>query len=222
MNSFQRRSDIAKDVIHFTKGDSPTEAFEILARIVAERRLRGGNGFIKGNYTCVCFTEAPLPHLAEVFARTAAERLRYMPFGILLPKRWLFERGGRPVIYQSDDEFFQLPESLRYRHVRYEPASEPRIDFSWEREWRVQTEELRLDPTVGFLVLPSQEYLDELERQHQRAQDHACQLHSIVLGSQLAEQLREPFMWSSYLLEPPELPQYKGFSIATLPNERCS
>jgi hypothetical protein len=58
MNSFQRRSDIANDVIHFTKGESPAEAFGVLARIVAEGRLRGGNGFIKGNYTCVCFTEA--------------------------------------------------------------------------------------------------------------------------------------------------------------------
>jgi hypothetical protein len=213
MNSFQRRSDIARDIIHFTKGESPAAAFEVFARIVAERRLRGGTGFIKGNYTCVCFTEAPLADLAEVFARTAAERLRYMPFGILLPKNWLFERGGRPVIYQSEAEFIDLPASLRYRHVRYEPTSEPAIDFSWEREWRVQTNELSLDPGVSFLVLPSQEYLDELMRQHERAQDDAFELNSIALGSQLAEQLREPFIWSSYLLEPPELPQYKGFSI---------
>jgi len=213
MTPFQRRSDIAKDVIHFTKGDTPAEAFDILAHIVAERRLLGGNGFIKGGYTCVCFTEAPLEHLADVFARTATERLRYMPFGILLPKKWLFERGGRPVIYQEEDEFFGLPESLRYRHVRYEPNHEPTIDFTWEREWRVRTEELRLDPTVGFLVLPSQEYLDELQRQHDIAQDREFQLHSLVLDSQLAEQLREPFLWSSYLLEPPELPQYKRPSI---------
>lgn len=214
MNSFQRRSDIANDVIHFTKGDSPGEAFGSLARIVAERRLLGGNGFIKGNYTCVCFTEAPFPDLAEVFARTVAERLRYMPFGILLPKRWLFERGGRPVIYQTEDEFIQLPESLRYRHVRYEPNGQPPIDFSWEREWRVRLDVLALDPEVSSLVLPSQEYLDELVRLHEHAQDEAVELNSIAVGAQLAEQLREPFIWNSYLLEPPELPQYKGFSIS--------
>lgn len=213
MTPFQRRSDIAKDVIHFTKGDTPAEAFDVLAHIVAERRLLGGNGFIKGGYPCVCFTEAPLEHLADVFARTATERLRYMPFGILLPKKWLFERGGRPVIYQEENEFFELPESLRYRHVRYEPNHEPAIDFTWEREWRVRTEKLRLDPTTGFLVLPSQEYLDELQRQHDIAQDREFQLHSLVLDSQLAEQLREPFLWSSYLLEPPELPQFKRPSI---------
>jgi hypothetical protein len=136
-----------------------------------------------------------------------------MPFGILLPKSWLFERGGRPVIYQSDDELFRLPDSLRYRHVRYEPASQPPIDFTWEREWRIQTAELTLEPTVGSLVLPSQEYLDELQRQHRRAQDTEFELHSLVLGPQLAEQLREPFVWNSYLLEPPELPQYKRLSI---------
>jgi len=72
MNPFQRRDDIANDVIHFTKGDSPAEAFAVIAHIVAERRLLGGTGYIKGNYTCVCFTEAPLAHLMDVFARTAS------------------------------------------------------------------------------------------------------------------------------------------------------
>jgi hypothetical protein len=209
MNPFQRRDDIANDVIHFTKGDSPAEAFDVLSRIVAERRLLGGTGFIKGNYTCVCFTEAPLAHLTYVFSRTAAERLRYMPFGILLPKKWLFDRGGRPVIYQPESEFTELPETLRYRYVRYEPTGTPPIDFCWEREWRVRTEELKLDPTLATIVLPSQEYLDELMRQHTRDQDRQVEMHSLVLDELLAEQMREPFLWNCYMLEPPELPQYK-------------
>src|ERR1700716_2996948 len=185
MNPFQRRDDIANDVIHFTKGDSPAEAFDVLSRIVAERRLLGGTGFIKGNYTCVCFTEAPLAHLTYVFSRTAAERLRYMPFGILLPKKWLFDRGGRPVIYQPESEFTELPETLRYRYVRYEPTGTPPIDFCWEREWRVRTEELKLDPTLATIVLPSQEYLDELMCQHTRDQDRQVEMHSLVLDELL-------------------------------------
>jgi hypothetical protein len=204
------RSDIANDVIHFTKGDSPGEAFAVLSKIVKERRLCGGSGFIRGGYNCVCFTEAPLAHLASVFARTATERFRYMPFGILLPKAWLFERGGRPVIYQADDEYNEIPEALRYRHVRYEPHAQPPVDFTWEREWRILTDELRLDPEVAFLVLPSQEYLDELRRQHDMREENAFELYSLAVGAELAEQLREPFdWWKVYLLEPPELPQYK-------------
>jgi len=209
MNPFQRRDDIANDVIHFTKGDSPTEAFDVLSHIVAQRRLLGGTGFIKGNYTCVCFTEAPLAHLADVFARTAVEKIRYMPFGILLAKKWLFDHGGRPVIYQPESEFTELPEGLRYRYVRYEPTGTPPIDFTWEREWRVRTDTLELDPTAATIVLPSQEYLDELLRQHNRAQDREVELHTLMVGESIAEQMRERFLWNVFLFEPPELPQYR-------------
>ena len=215
MTSFQRRFDIANDVIHFTKGESPQDAFDVLAKIVAEERLLGGNGYIRGGYRCVCFTEAPLAHLAEVFAQTASTRLRYMPFGVLLPKRWLFERGGRPVVYQADPEFEALPESLRYRHVRYEPSAEPPVDFTWEREWRIQVDELELDPSIGFLVLPGEEHLAELKRRHDAREDAAYHTHCLQVPEHEAAQMRRPFLWNSMLLEPPSLPRFR---LATKPS----
>ena len=44
-----------------------TEAVAVLDRISAEAALRGGKGSIKGGYTCVCFTEAPLAEMVSVF-----------------------------------------------------------------------------------------------------------------------------------------------------------
>ena len=108
------RSDLSPSLIHFTKGETSAEAFGRLRKILTERRLLGGNGHIKGGYKCVCFSEAPLAVLTEKFYQ------RYSSFGIMVSKEWLFARGGRPVIYQTEQKFGDLPESHRWRHVLYE------------------------------------------------------------------------------------------------------
>lgn len=106
---------------------------------------------IRGGYPCVCFTEAPLLAVANGFApRLPANR--YAPFGLMFDKTWVFARGGRPVIYESDHEFSDLPEQLRWRHVRYEPFGPAPIDFTWEREWRMRCEELLFSPTEAAIV----------------------------------------------------------------------
>src|SRR2546427_531617 len=76
------RRDLARLAIHWTKpagGGSDflgeraarREADAVLAQILADATLRGGTGFIKGSYTCVCFTEAPLVEMVSVFASVA-------------------------------------------------------------------------------------------------------------------------------------------------------
>jgi len=72
----------------------------------------------------------------------------------LVTKEWIFKEGGRPVIYQTDEEFNELPETHRWRHVRYDPLSDPPIDFTWEREWRINCEELHFDSDVASIVVP--------------------------------------------------------------------
>ena len=198
---FQQRPDIAPDVVHFTKGESVAAAFLILKKILGERRLQGGLGFIRSPSRCVCFTEAPLTHLCEVFRWSSPDGLRYKPFGIVVSKRWLFERGGRPVIYQTEAEYDELPEGLGYRHVRYEPASDPVIDFTWEREWRIRTESLELEPSVVRVVVPSSEFYDDLLRDHNDAQDSLVQQYAQAVGAQQAEMYRDPFPWTMINLE---------------------
>lgn len=193
---FQSRPDIAPEVIHFTKGDSVQHAFSMLRKILDERQLLGGTGYIRSGARCVCFTEAPLEQLCEIFWWTAHDGLRYKPFGILASKRWLFERGGRPVIYQPEEEYIGLPVDLRYRHVRYEPTREPAVDFTWEREWRIWTDSLSLDPTAVRVVVPSDDYATVLRRQHEREQEALVAHYSQILGQQLAEQSREVFPWT--------------------------
>ena len=50
-----KRNDISDYLIHFTKGSSWQEAYEILKLIVDQQMLIGSNNLIKGSHTCVCF-----------------------------------------------------------------------------------------------------------------------------------------------------------------------
>jgi len=185
------RPDITDKLVHFTSGASEGEAFQRLRQIVCEQRLVGNGTKIRGNYKCVCFTEAPLPYLQHGFVNPSAYT-RYSRFGVLVEKRWVFEQGGRPVIYQPDVEFDLLPEPLRWRHMRYEPGV---IDFTWEREWRVQCDELHFQPNVAVIVVPAKDWADELVAEHDEQQDFEVYQYSQIMDALLAEQYRNSFPW---------------------------
>ncbi|GAA3545745.1 hypothetical protein [Zobellella aerophila] len=129
------RSDISDYLTHWTKDTDNRTAFENLLSIIKEGVLIGGCQHIKGQYNCVCFTEAP----KDIFKEC---RTRYSKYGIQVPKWWVYGKGGRPVIYQSEDEYYLLDASIRWRHVTYDF---PGPDFTWEREWRVRADELVFD-----------------------------------------------------------------------------
>jgi len=167
------RRDLASLAIHWTKaaggsdglfGDAEPrrEVDAVLDQILEDSAVRGGDGFIKGGHTCVCFTEAPLVEMVSVFASVALagrpNALRYQPYGVGVRKEWLFQQGGRPVIYQPDAEYERLPAEARWRHCRFEP---PDIDFTWEREWRIFTKGLALDRAQTWVFVPT----DEMARQ---------------------------------------------------------
>lgn len=173
------RRDMGSLLFHFTRqpeapvviGSSTLSAHprSVLEKIAADGFLQGSDGYIKGGYKCVCFMETPITEVASIF-RLAEEtaplgmRPRYAPYGIALQKEWLFARGGRPVIYQPEAEYALLPDILRWRHVRYEP--ENGIDFTWEREWRIKTERLNLEPPRTLFVLPTAAEVFEFVYQH--------------------------------------------------------
>jgi hypothetical protein len=185
------RPDISDHLIHFTRGEDWNDAFERFDHIVAECVLRGSNGTIRGGYNCVCFTEAPIHSLSDGLV-DADEISRYMPFGIMFEKAWIYERGCRPAIYQAEAEFEQLPEQLRWRHVRYEP---PAVDFTWEREWRIQTNELQFDPFCAALIVPDGQWIDRLLNRHAAAQNIRAYEYDSLLGDGFGEWVREPYEW---------------------------
>jgi hypothetical protein len=140
------RDDLSANLVHLTRGSTAQEAARAFVSIFASRKLHGSTRDIRGGYKCVCFTEAPPAKLAAILAEPEHCKMRYKPFGVMVTKQWLFERGGRPAIYQPDNEFDLLHERHRYRHVRYEPG---KVDYTWEREWRLAADEIDLEPERG-------------------------------------------------------------------------
>ena len=149
------RDDLSEKLIHLTRGEIYEEAAQTFENILSDQKLLGGTGCIKGGFQCVCFSEAPISKLGTILANPMALGMRYKPFGVMVDKHWLFARGGRPVIYQADGEYELLHRDHRWRHVRYEPGI---VDFTWEREWRIHTDELPLDRDATTFVIPKREW----------------------------------------------------------------
>ena len=149
------RGDISPVLVHFTKDSDVEPAYDVLRRILREKRLLGNSRFIRGGRACTCFSEAPLGTLEHGLINSTGFT-RYSPYGLQFEKEWIFGSGGRPVIYEPEHEFVQLPETLQWRHVRLELGSSA-VDFTWEREWRLPCTELRFSEHNVTVVLPDDE-----------------------------------------------------------------
>jgi hypothetical protein len=151
---------------------------------------------IRGRFNCVCFSEAPIEDLSQGLVNPNYYS-SYSPFGIMIPKKWLFSQGGRPVIYGSEDEYDQLPESHRWRHMRYEPCAEPPIDFTWEREWRIHIESLPFDPSVAWIVVQDDFWAQELVDEHEWHNESNIQAYSHIFDEDFTRMMfNRSFQWN--------------------------
>ncbi len=159
------RHDLSLKLVHLLKGENIKSNLKTLLGILGEEKFLGGSGHIKGNFKCVCVSEAPLSAIGSIFDNRDAYGFRYQPFGLILDKEWFFEAGGRPVIYQPENEYYFLPDSLKYRHVTFDPTRKPTpIDFTWEREWRLCTDELKIDTTRVSVILPRRSWIHKINK----------------------------------------------------------
>ena len=189
------RSDISPNLIHFTRGETLDGAFRRLQKIISDRKLIGSDNMIMGGHRCVCFSEAPLETLPNGLVNDDYYS-KYSPFGITVSKKWLFEQGGRPVIYQPVSEYKVTSESQRWRHVTYElREGRTSSDFTWEREWRINCDELPFDQTAAAIVVRNLDWADRLVREHDDDQEYLVRQYSLILAD-IAELYRESFGWS--------------------------
>lgn len=189
------RADLSDQLIHFTQGPTEEAAYQRLATILADGRLRGSDRLILNRYRCVCFTEAPLAALTDGLVNQW-DYGRYAPFGLMFDKRWLYAQGARPVIYQPLAEAHALPSSHQWRHMTYEPTANEPVDFTWEREWRLHTDVLDFDSSCAGVVVPDTDWEARMLAEHELTQDWNVVAYSQIMESSLAEQYREPFRWT--------------------------
>ncbi len=191
------RDDLSNKLIHLVRGETAAIAFGKFSSILEEGKLRGGTGYIRGSYRCVCFTETPLAKLGYVLADPDLSHFCYRPFGVMVDKKSVFEQGGRPVIYQPESEYDKLHEDHKYRHVRFEPTNQAySIDHTWEREWRLKADEFVLPSESTTVIVPNRTWRDNLVMQH------ASRIEMYVEHyGRDARTVIEPYPWQLAVLE---------------------
>ena len=110
---FKYRMDLSSRLTHLTKGVDKDDAFNNLINILEEKKIKGSSkkkGFICGEIPAVCLQDAPLSAIAEnlqyeeVLRKEENQKVRYLGFGIRFQKNFIYQQGGRPVIYDDTDK----------------------------------------------------------------------------------------------------------------------
>lgn len=136
------RSDLTSKLIHLTRPKDERNAFENLIKILCDKKLLASDdrGTIPGNIPCVCFQETPVENLAETLVAELYfqdNQHQYKGYGIRVDKTKIFKSGGRPVIYDANDEIVnQIDQKWRLSTMNYQSSSY-NVDWSHEREWRL-------------------------------------------------------------------------------------
>ena len=160
------RDDLSDKLIHLTRDTDIKKGYESFLNIIKTKTLIGGSTDVKGPFKCICFTEAPITSLAQVIARQTNE-MRYSPYGFMFSKEYLFSLGARPVIYEPDEEYEELPDKVKYRHVRFDLTNDKKVDWTWEREWRLKIDEFKISPKDLTLIVPTRKEINELIAKYQ-------------------------------------------------------
>ena len=142
------RTDLSSYVSHLIRETKEQSAYEVLAKILNEKRLIGSSntGFIAGQHSAVCFQDVPIYSLCQNVLHEQSnrqelgEKIRYRAIGLAFSKRYIYSKGGRPVIYERLDiaKGF-VNENEWWRIVSFDLSNDDLIvDWTHEREWRIK------------------------------------------------------------------------------------
>lgn len=147
------RMDYGSQITHLTRsvihdGHQYT-ALDVVIKILRERKIIGSTtspGFIIGNQPAVCFQDAPPYSICEnidyewkLNKEKKNGKIRYEACGIMFQKPYIYQKGGRPVLYEKKEIAQKmLPKNEWWRIVNFD-LSDPNkfIDWTHEREWRL-------------------------------------------------------------------------------------
>lgn len=152
------RDDISNKLIHLTRDFEGLSGEQRFYEIIKSKKLLGGKTDVRGPFKCICFSETPISSIAQLIARQTSD-MRYLPYGFMFSKEYLFSLGARPVIYQPEVEYETLPDEIKYRHVKFDLSGNKKIDWTWEREWRLKADFLEIHPKSTTIIVPNRNVL---------------------------------------------------------------
>lgn len=182
-----RKRDFSPLLVHLTRDDDMFAAKDVLVQILDQKTLRAYNHFclfspsLKGSdaasladkFKVTCFTETPIDQIGILLFRVKGRNIKLDPYGLVFKKRYIKQSGGNPVFYvtkkiakplwglyknQPSDEVCKLLALVN--------VYEERVDFHWEREWRI-VGDLVFSLDDIYCGLCPQEYIDVFESLYQ-------------------------------------------------------
>jgi len=176
---FMNRSDISLTLTHLTKEQvqedgSILSSIDVLLKILREQKIVGSSktAFIHGKEKAVCFQESPQYGIAQnilherEYKDELGGKVRYSPNGLIFLKRYVYRKGGRPVLYENVEVAKSiLPEEEWWRIVSFNLDDKQNIvDWTHEREWRVKGDfEFKL--SAAYVLLGSaKDYKEFIEK----------------------------------------------------------
>lgn len=162
----RNRSDMSGYLYHLTKSNGDKDAMNILIKILNERKLIGSttsSGFIVGSDKAVCFQDTTTYGLSQnsfheqnMRKENKSSKVRYKPIGLAFNKKYVYDKGGRPVFYEKTDIAKKLlPQDEWWRIVNFDLSDKNNlIDWTHEREWRVKGD-FKFDLEHAYVILVS-------------------------------------------------------------------
>lgn len=150
-------------VTHFTKESNDLTVFQVLKKILTEKKIVGSNqnGYVIGNSRAVCFEDVPLYGVCQnsfheqINKAELGGTLRYRPIALTFEKEYIFNKGGRPVLYEQKDIAKRiLPQDEWWRIINYDLSNQGSIiDWTHEREWRIKSD-FEFDISEAIIIMP--------------------------------------------------------------------
>ncbi|WP_461481441.1 hypothetical protein [Porticoccus sp.] len=168
------RIDLTHRVVHLVRAETDEQALEVLFQIAYDEFLSGTNRAVIGGSRVICFSEAPESEFIK-------EKYHFRPFGVSVSKKWLFNQNGRPVIYQPKSEHCFIDPSMHWKIVSYSPTEDEWVDWSWQREWRIQADRLELPSDEAVFLVPSEAWKEKLEGLYIQEEEYRAMCESLCL-----------------------------------------
>lgn len=162
---FFERPDLTPFLVHLTKKSSRATGFENLVSILRTGAIHGSRswpGRIAGPHPASCFMDVPLPSLKYVLHQRNS-RL-YGPYGVLVSKKYAYNRGCRPVLYLAKSEReSMLDEEHWWRVVTLEGVTGKATNWLHQREWRAMGDFELPKPTLRAVFVRTTKEVQELQ-----------------------------------------------------------
>jgi hypothetical protein len=162
-----KKRDYSPFLVHLTRegidrtGNIVMPAEEVLHCILNEKSLNAYNYYclfkdkidllentIKNKFKVACFTETPIDQIEVLLEKVQGRNMVLSPYGLIFKKDYISKNGGNQVFYITEELSRPLwtiydkavdsnfPDTF-CRLLALINRCDDKIDFHWEREWRV-------------------------------------------------------------------------------------